>query len=98
MGLRAAKSHEKPTGDADWEDGGADPLVRAGRPRPAARPTISAPSSAPTTRRGRRATARGVPPTIPRGFFDPVPGLRRISAHLAWCILFETWDAQMNPQ
>ena len=40
MGLRPAKSHEKPTGDADWANGGADPLVRAGRPRPAAGPTI----------------------------------------------------------
>src|ERR1019366_2297938 len=63
MGLRPAKSHEKLGGDADWPDGGADPLVRAGRPRPAAGPTISAPCRAAAGRRGRGPP----PPPSPEG-------------------------------
>src|ERR1035438_9635377 len=59
MGLRPANFHEKPSGHADWADGGADPLVRAGRPRPAAGPMISASCRAPADRRGRRPRARG---------------------------------------
>jgi hypothetical protein len=67
MGLRPAKSHEKLGGDADWPDGGADPLVRAGRPRPAAGPTISAPCRSPAGRRGRRPRTRGSAPPSPEG-------------------------------
>src|ERR1039457_2536242 len=70
MGLRPAKSHEKPSGHADWADGGADPLVRAGRPRPAAGPTISAPCRAPAGRRGRRPRTRGSAPPFPEGGFS----------------------------
>src|ERR1035438_5146912 len=73
MGLRPAKSHEKPTADADWADGGADPLVRAGRPRPAAGAkdiSIMQSASRPT---GASAADQAVRPTIPRGwFFAPV--------------------------
>src|ERR1035438_1643720 len=70
MGLRPAKSDEKLGGDADWADGGADPLVRAGRPRPAAGPTISAPCRAPAGRRGRRPRTRGSAPPFPKGGFS----------------------------
>src|ERR1035441_1848188 len=44
MGLRPAKFHEKPSAA---RFGGADPPVRAGRPRPAAGPTVSASCRAP---------------------------------------------------
>src|ERR1017187_1883469 len=78
MGLRPAKSHEKPTGDADWPDGGADPLVRAGRPRPAAGPTISASCRAHGGRRGRRPRTRGSAPPFPEGGFSTLSlALRR---------------------
>src|ERR1035441_7761956 len=70
MGLRPANFHEKPSGHADWADGGADPLVRAGRPRPAAGPTISASCKAPASRRGRRARPRGSAPPFPEGGFS----------------------------
>src|ERR1035441_5474758 len=73
MGLRPAKSHEKPTADADWADGGADPLVLAGRPRPAAGAkdiSIIQSASRPT---GASPADPGGRPTIPRGwFFAPV--------------------------
>src|ERR1039458_5773667 len=47
--------------------GGADPLVRAGRPRPAADTTTSASCGAPAGRRGRRPRTRGGRPTNPGG-------------------------------
>src|ERR1035441_2434224 len=74
MSLRPAKFHEKPSGHADCADGGADPLVRAGRPRPAAGPTISAPCRAPAGRRGRRPRTRGSAPPFPGLVFRPCPG------------------------
>ena len=78
MGLRPVKSHEKPTADTDWADGGADPLVGVpsgpGRPRPAAGPTISAPCRAPAGRRGRRPRTRGSAPPFPESGFSTLSG------------------------
>src|ERR1035441_1295117 len=45
-------------------DGGADPLVRAGRPRPAAGATMSASCRARAGRRGRRPRTRGAAPPL----------------------------------
>src|ERR1035441_8360160 len=67
MGVPPAKFHEKP-GAARFV--GADPPVRAGRPRPAAGPTVSASCRAPAGRRGRPTRTRGVP--LPSRFFAPV--------------------------
>src|ERR1035441_7148154 len=77
MGLRPAKSHEKLGGDADWPDGGADPLVRAGRPRHAAGPTVSAPCRAPAGRRGRRPRTRGSAPPFPDGGFSTLSSVTK---------------------
>src|ERR1022692_1467764 len=87
MGLRPAKSHEKPSGHADWADGGADPLVRAGRPRPAAGPTISAPCRAPAGRRGRRPRTRGSAPPFPEGGFSTLSIRAKLGPHLAFRLL-----------
>src|ERR1035441_1247860 len=59
--------------------GGADPLVRAGRPRPAADTTTSASCGAPAGRRGRRPRTRGAaPPILEDQFFM---GFRGPKAH-----------------
>ena len=59
--------------------GGADPLVRAGRPRPAAGTTTSASCGTPAGRRGRRPRTRGsAPPILGDQFFM---GFRGPKAH-----------------
>src|ERR1017187_5290342 len=65
MGLRPAKSHEKPTADADWADGGADPWSARDALVPLPEPTISASCRAPAGRRGRRPRTRGSAPPFP---------------------------------
>src|ERR1035438_10236432 len=73
MGLRPAKSHEKPTGDADWADGGAGPRGPGGTPAPRCRPNDICPVHGASRPTGASAADQGVRPTIPRGwFFDPV--------------------------
>src|ERR1039457_4777832 len=97
MGLRPANFHEKPSVHADWADGGADPLGRAGRPRPAAGPTISASCRAPAGRRGRRPRTRGSAPPFPEGGFSP-PSIRTQLGRLPVCAKIDAWGpAQRNP-
>src|ERR1035438_6579240 len=74
MGLRPAKFHQKTSAPSF---GGAAPPVRAGRPRPAAGPTVSASCRAPAGRRGRPTRTRGSP-TKP--VFRPCPSERSSDA------------------
>src|ERR1035441_7308781 len=77
MGLRPANFHEKPSGHADWAEGGAGPMARAGLTRPAAGPTISASCKAPAARRGRRPRTRGSAPPFPEGGFSTLSSLTK---------------------
>jgi hypothetical protein len=72
-GLRPAKFHEKPTGDADWGRWWGEPPGPRGTPSSRCRANDISTMQSASRPTGASAADQGVRPTIPRGwFFDPV--------------------------